>query len=666
MISLKKLKNFKTIEPKKSSNLKLSKSKSIKLRNEFITPKSDKKNKKVRFKTPIELKILTPNSISTKNKKFSNLNKTDKKPKFFPMKKIIIKSNENQNIDKKAKSRTKILSANISPKRESKTFVKYIKDYPKTFYQKIYNNIEKMKIKTDKEIKVMRKNLSLTNHEVFIGATKLINLNSLIRRGMELKRRSLIKKKNEEKLLNMENKQNKQNEDENSEENKTKKENLDIELETASDAKKSKSKEQTINISNSNKNYIKLTKLSLKPFYKIKSNKFYIPLFKSFDNEEKFYKNMYHIRFNDIRDFNTREVSKKIYDAPYILNILNSFIKQPDIQLKNILNKLKLLVNNIQIFYNNYLIKREFRHAFINMENQVKAQFNSIVEEECVLLIKLIPILLKEFYYSLPQLLFINIPQLNEEIEKQPSNEIECLKFNIDFFNKIQIYFSACVEIYSIIQKQIAEFKFSPNEFNILSNILDLARFNSTTLISMANGYIDKTKIDDDIFNNFQIGVNMKKKIESEKETDFERYHKRRRIKFLNDKEKIDRIKSALNIGNKEIDHGFIFNLNKKKNKINQTPSILDSFLIKDMMKYFTPEIKQQIISQRVIERFKKLEIERLKFNPENRRIDDGSGIINNEEENERQKEKKRLEKEKDIEENREKEMKKNNQKKEE
>ena len=300
------------------------------------------------------------------------------------------------------------------------------------------------------------------------------------------------------------------------------------------------------------------------------------------------------------------------------------------------------------------------------MENQVKAQFNSIVEEECVLLIKLIPILLKEFYYSLPQLLFINIPQLNEEIEKQPSNEIECLKFNINFFNKIQIYFSACVEIYSIIQKQIAEFKFSPNEFNILSNILDLARFNSTTLISMANGYIDKTKIDDDIFNNFQIGVNMKKKIESEKETDFERYHKRRRIKFLNDKEKIDRIKSALNIGNKEIDHGFIFNLNKKKNKINQTPSILDSFLIKDMMKYFTPEIKQQIISQRVIERFKKLEIERLKFNPENRRIDDGSGIINNEEENERQKEKKRLEKEKDIEENREKEMKKNNQKKEE
>ena len=38
------------------------------------------------------------------------------------------------------------------------------------------------------------------------------------------------------------------------------------------------------------------------------------------------------------------EVSKKIYDAPFLLNIINSFIKEPDLQLKNILNKLRLLL----------------------------------------------------------------------------------------------------------------------------------------------------------------------------------------------------------------------------------------------------------------------------------------------------------------------------------
>ena len=83
-----------------------------------------------------------------------------------------------------------------------------------------------------------------------------------------------------------------------------------------------------------------------------------------------------------------------------------------------------LLLNNLHYFYNNLLMKNELRHAFINMENPIKAQFNSIIEEECILIIKLIPLLLKEFYFSLSQLLFVSIPELKEEMEKNPSNEI--------------------------------------------------------------------------------------------------------------------------------------------------------------------------------------------------------------------------------------------------
>ena len=46
------------------------------------------------------------------------------------------------------------------------------------------------------------------------------------------------------------------------------------------------------------------------------------------------------------------------------------------------------------------------------MENHVKAQLNSIIEEECILIIKLVPLILKEFYFSLSQLLFINLPNI--------------------------------------------------------------------------------------------------------------------------------------------------------------------------------------------------------------------------------------------------------------
>ena len=610
MIKLKKINSFSIIKSKTNSLFNLSKNKL-------------KSEKKVKFNTPVELRILTPNSISIKNRTFFNLNKTDKKskskPSLTPTKKITIKSIENEKTEKRPKSRFGVSPLKKFQKRNSQSFVKYVQDYPKTFYQKIYNNIEKMKIKADRTIKVMRRNLRLTNHDVFLRATNLVNINTLINRGLKLKKESLKKKENKKNNTNIEQElfeeQNKKNEDY-----------ID------SNSKNKQYNKRKIDNSLSEKKNLGLEKISLKPFYNIKLKPFYIPLFKSLENNNKYYKNMYHTRFSEMKDStNTNEVSKKIYDAPYILQKVNIFLKQPEVQLKSIYNKLKLLLNNIQYFYNNFLIKREFRHAFINMENPVKAHFNMIIEEVCILIVKLIPLILKEFYFSLSQLLFINIPQINEEMEKTPSNEIECLKYNIHFFQKVKDYYSACVDIYNVIQKQIAEFKFSPNEFTALNNILDLARYNSSNLISMANTQIEKTKNDDDIFNNFEIGLNIKKKKYYEKESGFERFHKRRKMKLLDDKEKINRIKSALNIGTKDLHNQFIVKLN---NKENENQSILNSYLIKDMMNYFTPEIKQKIISQQVIERFKKLELERLKFDPDNRRMNDGSSINIEENEN--------------------------------
>ena len=610
MIKLKKINSFSIIKSKSNSLFNLSKNKL-------------KSEKKVKFNTPVELRILTPNSISIKNRTFFNLNKTDKKskskPSLTPTKKITIKSNENEKTEKRPKSRFGISPLKKFQKRNSQSFVKYVQDYPKTFYQKIYNNIEKMKIKADRTIKVMRRNLRLTNHDVFLRATNLVNINTLINRGLKLKKESLKKKENKKNNTIIE-------QELNEEQNKKNEDYID------SNSKNKQYNKRKIDNSLSEKKNLGLEKISLKPFYNIKLKPFYIPLFKSLENNNKYYKNMYHTRFSEMKDStNTNEVSKKIYDAPYILQKVNIFLKQPEVQLKSIYNKLKLLLNNIQYFYNNFLIKREFRHAFINMENPVKAHFNMIIEEVCILIVKLIPLILKEFYFSLSQLLFINIPQINEEMEKTPSNEIECLKYNIHFFQKVKDYYSACVDIYNVIQKQIAEFKFSPNEFTALNNILDLARYNSTNLISMANTQIEKTKNDDDIFNNFEIGLNIKKKKYYEKESGFERFHKRRKMKLLDDKEKINRIKSALNIGTKDLHNQFIVKLN---NKENENQSILNSYLIKDMMNYFTPEIKQKIISQQVIERFKKLELERLKFDPDNRRMNDGSSINIEENEN--------------------------------
>ena len=615
MIPIKKLNTFKTLELKRNTNIKLSKCKSV-----LKTKKDGKEspNKRVTFQIPEQLRIMTPNSVSMKDKTLFKLNTSDKKAqtksKFFSPKNIVIKSSENNKENKRTKSRYNLSPMNNFHKKENQSFVKYIRNYPKTFYQKISDNIEKMRIKEDRIIRVMRKNLSLTNHEIFLRATKVLNINTLISKDLKLKKESLTKIENKEKTLNTEK--------EKIDENVEKKENTQ-DLDTKALKPKDDKKEKKNIIK---RNYLRLSKLPTKPFYKIETKPFYIPLYQGIEGNAKFYKNMCHVRFRDIKDIKditSIEVSKRIYDTPYMLNFLNTYIKQPEVQLKNIYNKLMLLLNNLQYFYNNLLIKKELRHAFINMENPIKAQFNSKIEEECILIIKLIPLILKEFYFSLSQLLYVSIPQLNEEMEKAPSNEIQCLKYNIYFFSKVKEYYTACLEIYKIIQKQITEFKFSPSEFTSINNIIDLARYNSTSMISMAKSYIEKTKIDDELFNNFKIALNLKKKKVHEEETGFERFHKRRKKKILSDTEKIDRIKSALNIGTKEVNGKFILNLNKN----DQTSSILNSYLIKDMMKYFTPEIKKQIISQQVIERYKKLELERLKFDPSNRRMDDGDSV---------------------------------------
>ena len=211
-------------------------------------------------------------------------------------------------------------------------------------------------------------------------------------------------------------------------------------------------------------------------------------------------------------------------------------------------------------------------------------------------------------------------------MQKKPTNEIECLKYNIKFFNKVSDYFCACVDIFNVIQKQIAEFKYTSNEYLPLNKNLDLTRYDCTRLISMADSYIEKTKNDENVFTKLEIGLNLKKKKVEEKEkiNGFERFHKRRRMKIIGEAIKLDRINSALNIDATGMKKDLILEDEKRKRiKLNKNPSILNSALIKDMMKYFEDDIKAKIISQQVIERFKTKELKRI------RNVEEKSNSIN-------------------------------------
>ena len=551
----------------------------------------------------------SPLNLSTKSKHNLSLNISDKKNKsksnFFNLsKKYFIKEADCPKKEEETiKSDININESPIFNKKlplslkkkinKNKNIINYIPNYPKTFYQKISSSIQKMKIQADKTLQIMKKNLKISNKEVFHRTTSVINIHKL------------------EKF-----KTNKENDSLNNYNEKNNLSHSYLNIKNLKTSKPQSSITDRFNIRNNlildNHKLLGLSKIPSTSFHNIKKKHFYIPLFNHLEINKNYYKNMYHYRSFEMKE---KMPKNKIYDTPFSLIGLTSYIREPEIQLKFIYNKIKLILDNIKYFKTNYMFKKEFKQAFINMENPIKAEFNYIIEELCSILIRLIPQLLKGFYNSLDQLLFINIPGIDEEMQKQPSNEIECLKYNINFFIKVSDYFEACVDIYNIIQKQIAEFKYTNNEFQPLNSNLDFARYDSTRLISMADSYIKKTKNDENVFSKFEIGLKLKKNINEEKEEidAFERFHKRRRIKITGDIAKIERINSALNIGAKGIRKDYSISKEKRKKiKDNKNLSILNSSLIKDMMKYFNKSIKEKIISQQVIERFKYRELKRL------------------------------------------------------
>ena len=140
--------------------------------------------------------------------------------------------------------------------------------------------------------------------------------------------------------------------------------------------------------------------------------------------------NMYHMRNLYI----SKEQIQNSFIKAGIITILwkkNIFIRGIEMQMNDISNKTKLILDNIDYFKVNYFNNGNFFLAFENMDNYKKAEFNLTLEELCFLLIETVPKLLQKFYDSLDRVLYIKIPDIEKEMEKIPRNEKECLDFTL-------------------------------------------------------------------------------------------------------------------------------------------------------------------------------------------------------------------------------------------
>ena len=93
-----------------------------------------------------------------------------------------------------------------------------------------------------------------------------------------------------------------------------------------------------------------------------------------------------------------------------------------------------------------------------------------------------------------------------------------------------------------------------------------------------------------------------------------ERYNKRQKKIIFSENLKLKRINNALNIHNNIFSDEIDNNINENnKNKSKNKESILNSKLMNSVLKYIDIPKRKQIIAQRVIERYKENELQRMK-----------------------------------------------------
>ena len=494
---------------------------------------------------------------------------------------------------------------------------------PKSIFDKVNENINKIKILNNKTMDEIKQNIKIIDKEIFHKKLNnyKFNKNQFFNNSYFYCNSSININNSSSKRID----NNNVNLNKTSSNSSNKKENnSNITLSNKNILKNYQNNNLSLcsttigNILNKSNEHLKLTTFSnLSSDNQNKKNIFHI-------KEIKF-KNLQHKRNLNINENILRYHTYKLFSISPTLMSKTYFIKDSESQIKYIMDKIKLIIDNFEFFKTNYMDKCQFYIAFNKITNKKKAEFNLILEEICILLIKIIPLLLKHFYNVMDKLLYIECPDIRKESLFSPKDEKECLYMNFNFLNKIIVYFQGSIELYKVIQIKIGNFKYTINEFTIINIFLDLTRYNLSKLIWISNINIKKIEQDQEIINKLE-NRNKYKKIN---ENILERYNRRHKIKISDGDLKLNRINNALNI-NKKINH-YCYSPESENNKRKtdkifynndvdciKKKGLFNSYLVNSMMKYFDKNFRNKIIAQQVIERYKSMENERSEINKRN------------------------------------------------
>ena len=319
-------------------------------------------------------------------------------------------------------------------------------------------------------------------------------------------------------------------------------------------------------------------------------------------------------------------------------------ITNPLLQKKLIDDELVLLFDNMKLFQSKFIVNKTLNRDYEKLlSNKSKKVINILLEETIGLFIEISYLLLNNYSTDIEKYISNPIARKTKQSVKKVDNEKKEFKINITNFYESYIFLKVCYETYKIILNTKKDFYINKNNFEILFQYLDRARFDLSKICSELNILYQEPNQDDKKLidrcmnrikkNHIKIFNALKSEDKSNnKNSQFnsKSFSRTKFLKYFNNKykSKID-CHQKFGLFNSGIDS---FNYNgPKKLKLNEQQLVnvrinkafgrnsrnlklkhfpkfdINSRLVNNLMKYATNKFKNDIISERIRQRFYEL-----------------------------------------------------------
>ena len=319
-------------------------------------------------------------------------------------------------------------------------------------------------------------------------------------------------------------------------------------------------------------------------------------------------------------------------------------ITNPLLQKKLIDDELILLFDNMKLFQSKFIVNKTLNRDYEKLlSNKSKTVINILLEETIGLFIEISYLLLSNYSTDIEKYISNPIARKTKQSVKKVDNEKKEFKINITNIYESYIFLKVCYETYKIILNTKKDFYINKNNFEILFQYLDRARFDLSKICSELNILYQEPNQDDKKLidrcmnrikkNHIKIFNALKSEDKSNnKNSQFnsKSFSRTKFLKYFNNKykSKID-CRQKFGLFNSGIDS---FNYNgPKKLKLNEQQLVnvrinkafggnsrnlklkhfpkfdINSRLVNNLMKYATNKFKNDIISERIRQRFYEL-----------------------------------------------------------